>query len=98
VIIIFNLRDALNCYCQSERKCHTYCQDQLCETVSPKRINYHTTLILRTPRVLAEAVADVAARQLVTPSEFAQQPLLDKLSQLGIELRSLPPADRASAT
>ena len=33
----------------------------------------------------------MAARQFVTPSEFARQALLDKLSQLGIELRSLPP-------
>jgi hypothetical protein len=34
-------------------------------------------------RVLADAVADVAARQLVTPSEFARQALLDKLATMG---------------
>lgn len=57
-----------------------------------KRINFHTTLQLRTPRVLADAVADVAARQLVTPSEFATQALIDKLACMGVQLRSMPPA------
>jgi len=54
-----------------------------------KRINFHTTLQLRTPRVLADAIADVAARQFVTPSEFARQALLDKLASMGVELRSI---------
>ena len=58
----------------------------------PKKTNYQTTLILRTPRVLADAVADVAARQFMTPSEFTRQALLDRLLQFGITLRSLPSA------
>lgn len=49
----------------------------------------------RAPRQLAETVADVAERQADTMSAFTRQALLDKLSQLGIELRSVRPASEA---